>query len=70
MRRKWGAAIQRQRTFIKMSQETLAATIGVKQSTVSRWESGDAAPTLDNQLAIARALRIDARVLFAFPDAA
>lgn len=70
MKRKWGQAMQRQRLFIKMSQEELAATVGVKQSTVSRWESGDAAPTIENQLAIARALHIDARVLFAFPDAA
>lgn len=70
MKRKWGLNIQRQRKFAGMSQEDLAAAINVKQSTVSRWESGDAAPSLDRQLAIARVLRIDARVLFAFPDAA
>ena len=70
MKRKWGLNIQRQRKFAGMSQEELAAAINVKQSTVSRWETGDAAPTLDRQLAIARVLRCDARVLFAFPDAA
>jgi transcriptional regulator with XRE-family HTH domain len=70
VKKKWGTAMQRQRKFLGMSQEELAAALGVKQSTVSRWESGDAAPTLENQLAIARVLRIDARVLFSFPDAA
>lgn len=70
MKRKWGLAIQRQRKFAGMSQETLAAAVGVTQAAVSRWESGEAAPSVENQLAIARALRIDARVLFAYPDAA
>ncbi len=70
MKRKWGLAIQRQRKFAGMSQEDLAAAVNVKQSTVSKWESGEIAPTPDRQLAIARALRIDARVLFAYPDAA
>lgn len=70
MKRRWGVAIQRQRKFAGMSQEALAAAVGVKQSAVSRWESGDAAPSVENQLAIAKALRIDARVLFSYPDAA
>lgn len=70
MKRRWGVAIQRQRKFAGMSQEALAAAVGVKQSAVSRWESGDAAPSVENQLSIAKALRIDARVLFSYPDAA
>lgn len=70
MRRKWGMAIQRQRKFLQMTQEELAAAVSVKQSTVSKWEAGELAPTPDRQLAIARALHCDARVLFAFPDAA
>lgn len=59
-----------QRKLVGMSQEALADAVGVKQSAVSRWESGETAPSVENQLAIARALRIDARVLFAYPDAA
>ncbi len=70
MKKKWGTAMRQQRKFLRMSQEELALALSVKQSTVSRWESGDAAPTLENQIAIARALHIDARVLFSFPDAA
>jgi transcriptional regulator with XRE-family HTH domain len=66
----WGVNMQRQRKVVGMSQVQLAAALGVTQSTVSRWESGEAAPTVENQLSIARALRIDARVLFAFPTAA
>lgn len=70
MKRKWGANMRLQRKLIGMSQEALAAAVGVKQSAVSRWESGDTAPSVENQLAIARALRVDARLLFAYPDAA
>lgn len=70
MKRKWGANMRLQRKLIGMSQEALAAAVGVKQSAVSRWESGETAPSVENQLAIARVLRIDARVLFAYPDAA
>lgn len=70
MKRKWGANMRLQRKLVGMSQEALADAVGVKQSAVSRWESGETAPSVENQLAIARALRIDARVLFAYPDAA
>lgn len=70
MKRKWGLAIKRQREFLGMKQEEFAEAVGVDQSTVSRWEGGKAAPTVDRQLTIARVLRCDARVIFAFPDAA
>lgn len=70
MKKKWGIAMQRQRRVVRLSQVELAAALGVTQSTVSRWENGETTPTVENQLAIARVLHIDARVLFAFPDAA
>lgn len=70
VKRKWGDNIRRQRKVAGMSQEELAAALGVKQSAVSRWEAGENAPTIENQLAIARVLRSDARILFAYPDAA
>lgn len=70
MKKKWGNAIRLQRKVIRMSQVELAGALGVTQSTVSRWENGEVAPTVENQLAIARVLRSDARILFAFPDAA
>lgn len=70
MRLKWGTAIRQQRIYKGMTQVKLAAALGVDQTAVSAWERGAKAPTVDNQLAIARALACDARVLFAFPDAA
>lgn len=70
MKKRWGNSIRLQRKVIRMSQVELAAALGVTQSTVSRWENGEIAPTVENQLAIARVLRSDARILFAFPDAA
>lgn len=70
MKKLWGRNMQLQRKVVGLSQVELATALGVTQSTVSRWESGEAAPTVENQLAIARALKTDARLLFAFPTAA
>jgi transcriptional regulator with XRE-family HTH domain len=68
--RKWGSAIRAQRTAVHMTQEQLAAAVGVTQRAVSLWEMGRAAPTVDRQVRIAQALKVDARVLFQYPDAA
>lgn len=70
VKQKWGSAIRRQRLFLGMTQQQLALATDVDQSAVSGWESGRMAPTVDRQLAIANALRIDARVLFAYPQEA
>jgi transcriptional regulator with XRE-family HTH domain len=70
VRLKWGTAIREQRTFKKMTQVQLAAAVGVDQTAVSAWERGAKAPSLDNQVAIARALGVNARVLFTYPEAA
>ena len=42
----------------------------VDQSVVSYWEHGHKAPTVERQLAIAKALGISVRVLFQFPEVA
>lgn len=68
VKRRWGIAIRQQREYCGMTQQKLADAIGVDQTSVSSWERGLKAPGLDNQLAIAKALRIDARLLFSFPD--
>lgn len=68
VKRRWGTAIKQQREFRKMTQQKLAEAVGVDQTTVSSWERGMKAPGLENQLAIARALGTDPRVLFSFPD--
>lgn len=68
MRRKWGTAIRQQRQFLGMTQNQLADSLGVDQTAVSSWERGTKAPGPDRQLAIARVLGCDARVLFAYPD--
>lgn len=70
MRRTWGQNIKLQRKVADMSQAELAAALGIHQSAVSRWEKGITAPTIENQLAIARVLGSDARILFAYPTAA
>lgn len=70
VRQKWGQAIRLQRRARKMTQVQLAEAVGVDQTTVSSWEKGRKAPGVDRQLVIARVLGVDARVLFAFPDAA
>lgn len=45
------------RRRLNLSQAAFAALIGVSQATVSRWESGAAALTQRDQLAIAEAER-------------
>lgn len=70
VRRRWGIAIREQRKLLGLSQKQLAEAVRVDQTTVSSWERGAKAPTIENQLAIARALRVAVHVLFAWPDAA
>lgn len=70
MRQRWGRSIRRQRKFLGMTQLELARAVNMTQHAVSQWEAGRRAPDVETQLAIARALKIDARVLFAYPDAA
>lgn len=66
VREVWGRKIRLQRKAMQMSQRQLAEAVGVDQSAVSFWENGTRAPSLDHQVAVARALRCHPQVLFAF----
>lgn len=46
--------LKRMRKLRKVSQIELAQGIGVTQGAVSQWETGDAKPSLENLIAIAR----------------
>jgi transcriptional regulator with XRE-family HTH domain len=63
VKKTWGQAIKEQRLVKGLSQQRLASAIGVDQSLVSYWEHGAVAPTVERQLAIARALGIAPRAL-------
>lgn len=51
-----GEVIKMAREFKAMSQDALAAAIGVKQASVSRWEAGLSEPTSENRKALRHAL--------------
>jgi transcriptional regulator with XRE-family HTH domain len=67
LKQQWGAAIRAQRELLGMTQRQLADAIKVDQSAVSLWEKGAKAPTVEHQLAVARALKVAPRILFAYP---
>ncbi|MDE6841813.1 MAG: helix-turn-helix domain-containing protein, partial [Oscillospiraceae bacterium] len=46
------------RKAAKLSQEELAARVGVSRQAVSKWELGDATPEVDKLLALARAFGV------------
>lgn len=48
-----------------MSQAELARAVDVSQAAVTQWERGLTAPSVDNQLAIAKALDAEPQTLFA-----
>jgi transcriptional regulator with XRE-family HTH domain len=64
----WGRNILQQRTACGLSQQRLADAVGVRQAAVAQWESGTTAPSLTNQVRIGRALHVDPRILFAYPQ--
>jgi len=43
-----------------LTQEQLAEVIGVSRSAISKWESGDMEPTIDNLAGLARVLNVSA----------
>ena len=64
LHRTWGRAIRAAREDKAWSQTALAERLGVRPSSVCRWESGSTAPSDGNKLRIAVALEVDVRVLF------
>lgn len=52
-----GPSLRRWRVLNRIKQETLARDLGVSQSRISRWESGDAQPNGADRLKITQLLR-------------
>jgi excisionase family DNA binding protein len=59
-----GAAIRDHRRQVNLTQEDMAAAIGVHQSLVSRWERGREFPSIPQLIAVEEALKLDAGSLF------
>lgn len=53
----FGPVLRRIRVVRRLKQQALAELVGVTQATVSRWESGDLAPSLDQRRRLIRLLR-------------
>ena len=53
----FGPVLRRIRVVRRLKQQALADLVGVTQATVSRWESGDLAPSLDQRRRLIRLLR-------------
>jgi transcriptional regulator with XRE-family HTH domain len=62
--RQWGTNVRVARLIQGMTQAQLAVEIGVKQASVSRWETGAVGPSDDDKVALARVLKQDVRMLF------
>ena len=65
----WGRAIRDQRAARGLSQDDLAAELGVSQGTISKWERGLNLPPHALVPKIARALGTVPSVLFQYPVA-
>jgi transcriptional regulator with XRE-family HTH domain len=55
---KWPEKLTKERMRLRFSQEELGDMIGVQASRISRWESGQGRPYLDQGLALAKALGV------------
>lgn len=55
-----GEVIRRHRSRCKMTQEFVAESLGVSRQAVSKWESGAAAPSTANLMALAKLFQVDA----------
>ena len=63
----WGESVRRRRTSLRLSQTALGKMIDKDQSTVSRYERGEATWTPDVMLRFAVELGVAPGVLFAWP---
>lgn len=68
--RTWGKRIRERRALLNMSQVALATEVGVHQTTVSKWEKGEVAPSHYHIPRVAAALHADPAVLFEYPQVA
>lgn len=70
LRASWGQAIALQRKALGWTQKQLgdAMAPAVSQQAVAQWENGETAPRWHHQVAIARALGVPHRVLFAITE--
>lgn len=58
-----GKIIERLRIENNISQKKLAEQIGIKQSTISKWEKRNAVPNADNIVALAKFFNVSADYL-------
>lgn len=70
LRSSWGQAVAEQRKSRGWTQKQLADAMAppVSQQAVGQWENGETAPRWHHQVAIARALGIPHRILFAVTE--
>ena len=63
-----GGEIQRRRKFMGLSQEELAQRMNVSRQSVTKWETGQAAPDLDRLVHLSDVLRVSLDDLLKTPD--
>ena len=63
-----GQRISQYRKALGISQEELGARLGVSRQAVSKWETGAAAPDMENLLALAREFRVSVAELTQTPE--
>lgn len=70
LRASWGQAVALQRKALGWTQKQLGDAMAppVSQQAVAQWENGETAPRWHHQVAIARALGVPHRVLFAITE--
>lgn len=55
----FGLKLREGRLAAKLTQEATAVAVGVRQSTVSAWETGDVYPTVGKLVRLAELYRVD-----------
>jgi transcriptional regulator with XRE-family HTH domain len=68
--RSLGRRIANQRRAVFLTQEALAGRLGITQSAVARWETGECEPALRHRMRLAEELLISPHILFAVEVAA
>ena len=63
-----GQRISQYRKALGISQEELGARLGVSRQAVSKWETGAAAPDMENLLALAREFGVSVAELTETPE--